>query len=460
MNEAKKYVTQFDSTTSMMYAVAACMHNKEFKGVGVVPDFLPKSIPMLLNLLPRNVREALYRWGGWLAAQPKRIPDIRSEDISAWVVSEYPQKAYPGAMIGSSNGAAAHLCVAMGMPWLPQTFLVTVRRHVHPDDLNADVEWGRRQAHTIRRANPDLFVSQMHDPVQDRLMVERMGYFRIKKMKLGSHYEDFLRKLPAGSPLFLVECRYQWPVTQVDEGHTFQIGGLGDIEPEEYVNGSERIREFLKKNGSPHGHWQAPAPTGEYPEAEWGFQSCLGDDAERFAKEAGFRIRRIRFEHPECLSPFVADLYRWWYRRRGHEPKHLIADCFAIMDPWWTLKTGAVPFWMAFNTRNSWRALDKYLKNSPPFEEIYMMLMSNGISGIGQVSIEDWKKLLGRATKTGDFLGVDEDKYPMDFGSFVRYHPHMRKKIKHRFPMPECLSEKELDLFMEENRGRHDVEII
>ena len=37
----------------------------------------------------------------------------------------------------------------------------------------------------------------------------------------------------------------------------------------------------------------------------------------RFARERGYRVRRIVFDEPEALSPLVADLYRWWYRSAG-----------------------------------------------------------------------------------------------------------------------------------------------
>jgi hypothetical protein len=46
-------------------------------------------------------------------------------------------------LLGSANGAAIYLAAALGMPWLPQTLLLPVRRALDPDDVQGDVAWGR-----------------------------------------------------------------------------------------------------------------------------------------------------------------------------------------------------------------------------------------------------------------------------------------------------------------------------
>ena len=47
-----------------------------------------------------------------------------------------PDGRYPAVMIGSSNGALTHLAAACGVPWLPQTVLVPVRRpRADPADM-------------------------------------------------------------------------------------------------------------------------------------------------------------------------------------------------------------------------------------------------------------------------------------------------------------------------------------
>jgi len=92
------------------------------------------------------------------------------------VVSHYPKRHYPSAVIGSSNGALVHLSAALGIPWLPQTFLIPVRRSgVPPDEPAEELEWGREPARELLAANPELRLHHMFDPNQDRLMARRMA---------------------------------------------------------------------------------------------------------------------------------------------------------------------------------------------------------------------------------------------------------------------------------------------
>ena len=47
----------------------------------------------------------------------------------------------------------------------------------------------------------------MHDANQDRLMIRRMTYFRLKRLTLGRAYARFLEEtLAPGGTILLVEC--------------------------------------------------------------------------------------------------------------------------------------------------------------------------------------------------------------------------------------------------------------
>ena len=198
-------------------------------------------------------------------------------------------------------------------------------------------------------------------------------------------------------------------------------------------------------------------PDGTSPEAEWGFAPALRNDVEDFARRHGYRVRRVVFEQPEDLSPMVADLYRWWYRRLGCEDNRLVVDSFILMDPYWTMRTRSVPFWMVFNTEGSFRALEGYLGRAPGFDEILITLFSHGVDSIGLVPIRDWRGLFPRARKRGDFIGVDEAAFPRDFGVFVRYHFDFLRKIPARHPSPPLLTLDELDQFLGQARDAYAV---
>jgi hypothetical protein len=360
--------------------------------------------------------------------------------------------------IGSSNGAATHLWVALGMPWLPQTLLIPVARSgCHPDDPAADARWAQEPARALLAANPDIQLHHMHDPVQDRLMIQRMTYFRVKRLRLGRAYEAFLREsLEPGGTIVLVECNVKWPTTQYDERHFFQFGALGGATQEEYFNGSPRVQDYLRRYHSPRRRWKPPEPDGESPEAEWGFEPQLREDIEAFASRHDYQIKRFSFQDPEDLSPLAADFYLWWNRRRDIPEKRLVVDSFILMEPHWTVRTGAVPFWMLFNTRPSALALNDYLSNGRSFEELYLMLFSHGVDSVGVVPIDHWKRILARAQR-GVFIGVDEETYPRDFATFVRYHDDLIAKIAGEYPIPPALDLKELESFIKSANGNYRV---
>ena len=383
---------------------------------------------------------------------------MRAEEISRWATGHYPSRKYPAAVIGSSNGALIHLCAALGIPWLPQTSLVTLRRSdIGPDEPEREVEWGRKPARELLGSNPELTLHHMLDPNQDRLMSRRMSYFRLKRMRLGEVYGRFLEEnLEVGATIFLSECGLTWPTTGVAERHVFQFGGLGGATPEEFLRGGERVEEYLRRYGVGQRRWEPPEPDGERPEAEWGFESALRDDVERFASESGYRVRRIVFEEPEHLGPLVADLYRWWYEKRGLPTDRLLIESFALMEPYRALLTGSTPFWTTFNTEPSVESVERYLDGTAPYDYIHLMLFSHGVHSIGLAPIERWRCILKKARKSGEFVGVDERRYPKDFATFVRYHSDLGK-LPARYPMPEPLTPDQLDAFVSRMGGSYPV---
>ena len=153
----------------------------------------------------------------------------------------------PAIAVGASNGALTHLWAAMGIPWLPQTVLVPVRRDARDvDDIGADYAWGQRVAPHALARNPEWVLHQMIDPVQDRLMVHRMGHFRFKRLVLGDAYERFLDEhLAPGGTVAAVDGGLDFAITHAGERHVFQHGAVGGPTETEYRRGGPRVTQFL-----------------------------------------------------------------------------------------------------------------------------------------------------------------------------------------------------------------------
>ncbi|RQG97947.1 hypothetical protein [Natrarchaeobius chitinivorans] len=423
----------FDSTTVFVRAASRYLHGEQFPALGMIH---PRLVPLgaRLNHLPRGVRTSIYAQGGANEGiSPDELADVDVERFREWVVDQYPERGYPAVIVGSSNGAAVYLSALLGVPWLPQTFLVPIRRDVGPDDIREDARWGIDHAGPFLEANPDISLHQMHDPNQDRVMVRKLAYFRTKSRTLGEAYESFLETvLEPGGTIVSLECEYEWPAIDLGERHSFQVGGLGGLEPEAYYDGNEAVADFLERQNAGIREWDSPEPDGRIPEAEWGFEPALRADIDRFADERGYDVRRLGFDDPRDLSPFVADRYRERYAERGRSVDRLFVQSFALVEPWWTIRTGSVPYWAAFNTESDVEFLERYLDETEPYDEIRATLFSHGIESAGLASIDRWRDALSRARDGHGFVGVDAREFPYDVETHVRYHRDLPDEIDAR----------------------------
>lgn len=223
---APPYIANFDSASAMLRATSAFLRGDDFPGMGTVPPAI-EPLADLINKLPRPLQEVVYTVGSGSEGIPaERLGDVSAEAAAQWMVNEYPQRQYPAVAIGSSSGALVNLCAALSIPWLPQTFLIPVK---HPG-INADepkqmMEWGMKPAQALLNANPEFQLHHMHDPNQDRLTIQGMTYFRVKRLRMGATYKNFIENsLPPGGTIFLIECQRSWPATKLGARHIFQFG--------------------------------------------------------------------------------------------------------------------------------------------------------------------------------------------------------------------------------------------
>ncbi len=452
------YIAGFDSATSMLISLSRFLKGKDFKGTGVMPS--SEWLASIVNRLPAVWKERLYSASGPLdAVSPRHVKDINIGEFDKWVTHCYPEGNYPVMALGASNGALIHLYAALGIPWLPQTFLIPIDKpNLHLDAPKKTLEWSVPYANQLLKNNPDVTLHHMTDPNQDRLHLSEITYFRTKKIRLGTSYEQFIRKnLMPGGTLLIIDCQYTWPTVRVGDRHVFQFGGSGGATPEEYYHGSERVKQLLKKYQSPYTTWDAPQPDEESPEAEWGFEPALLEDVHRFAETNHFKVERVTFKDPHDPSPLVADLYRHWYRQRNMLTNQLLIECFALHEPFWTLRTGSIPFWMVFNTEPSADAVERYLQASDPYDDIYLMLLSHRTESIGLASIDRWNSLLAYARQKSSFIGVDPAKYPRDFGVYMRYSKALRQTISSRYPLMNRMPTHFLYDFLEKSAEKYQV---
>ena len=437
-----KAVAGYDSASAMLRVLARALIGKSSPMLGNgFPSWAEPPVNALLkgiDRLPRRSRELITTRGGTAEALPlEQVPDVDTEAIAQWVVDRYPRRRWPAVLIGSSNGALTHLAAASGVPWLPQTLLIPVRRRpIDPDDARADLDVMAPAVSRLLDANPRVAVHQMRDPIQDRLPIERMSYLRIKWLSLPTAYRRFLdEQLAEHAPVLVSDCRTRWPTTQVRDRHVFQFGGVGPQSVDELFEGGPRVRTFLTAYGSSRHKWDPPEPDGERAEAEWGLRPELLDDIHR---HPGHEVLRLGYDDPQDASGPVADLYRCWLRERGMPDDRLVVEQFLYVEPRLTLLTGRVPYWTLFGVETSLRRLTEWLTSSQPFQDIRMTLFSHGTLSPGMATGADWAGVLSRAP-AGGWLGADPTVYPLDLRTVVGFH-HDFARLPERVPEPPPLT--------------------
>lgn len=291
-------------------------------------------------------------------------------------------------------------------------------------------------------------------------MLRLISYFRSKFLRLPPAYREFItRCLLPGGTIYLIECDCRWPTTRCGERYVFQFGALGGPTRDEYLHGGPRVEEYLRRQGSPFREWDPPAPDVDSPEAEWGFEPALRDDVVSFARLQGLRVVSICFNDPEQPSALVADFHRRWLVQRGLPGNRLVVESFVLQEPYWVLRTGSVPYWMTFNMQPSLDGLHRYLDESDPYDQIYLMLFAHGVDSIGLPPIDAWRQLLGRARDQGSFLGLDPRTYPAHFAAFGRYSQDLRAKVAVRHPLPQPLPLEHVEQFIDRYGAHHGVRL-
>jgi hypothetical protein len=424
-------VADFDSATGLVRALAAALHDQPHLRLG--RSRLAAAAVASSGLLPERARTRVFAYaGGREAIPPKELSAVDPEAFSRWVVSQYGPRRAPAVAVGSSNGAVMHLCAAAGLPWLPQTFLVPVRRNSTPDDCTSDAGLAAQQSRDLLARRTDLHIHQMHDPNQDRLMVTRLAYFRMKLGRLTAAYRDYLRSvLPPGGTIVVVNCSLTWPVTRLGARHVYQHGAVGGLAPEEYVDGSPRVAEFLERNGSAMRSWRYPPVDGDAPEAEWGFEPALSEDVAAFADEHGYRVVELRFDHPDTPGSLVADVYREWFACTGEPSQRLLAETFICVEPTWALGTRTVPLWLSFGTEPALRHLENHLDRAGPeaYREVLVTLFAHGVRSAGYAPAPRWLEAVRQRSLDAALAGVRADQWPADFATLVNYSRSLHRRM-------------------------------
>jgi len=334
--------------------------------------------------------------------RPAQTGLIDADAIARFTTSQYPQERFPAVVVGSPHGAAAHLAVALRVPWLPAAFDVTVQSPESTDGGSAGsaseaiselLASGARVAEAVLARNPELSVRQVHDPttaVPGALTL----FLRWRRMPAAYH-EFLVQRLAPGGPVLLVRDTSTAPALVGPDRFGFQYGGPEDDLP------------------SLPGTWV-------HGETAYGVTGGFAETLRVWAEERCHPLRRIMFGRPEALSAAVADVYRRWLRSAGKTGNRLVVECGRLLDPGQVVRAGLVPFWLPTPRHHTVAETAWWLAGSEPFSQIEVIIEPPGTSTPNLASLAQFEAVARFATRQGRVDTAAARAYP--YGSVSARH--------------------------------------
>ncbi|MFG3644580.1 hypothetical protein ACGF3C_30335 [Micromonospora sp. NPDC047762] len=343
-------------------------------------------------------RAAVTRAAGRVALTVAQIDEVDGARVARWFVDQYPRRRYPGVLIGSPHGAAAHLAVALGVPWLPAGFEMTVHWSDGAVDRPGDAaEHGAALSARLLVGNADLHLRQVHCPASRGALTGATVSLTATWRALPAAYARFLAdRLVPGAPVLLVRDARTWPVLERGPGHSFQVGCPGSgLDPVDFHPDSHALRQVLRSVGGDATRWEPPEVSVPSAYAEHGVDSGFELAARDWSTRHQHPLHRVLVPRPAALSAGVADLYRRWLRRAGKTGDRLVVECGRLLDPWQVVRAGLVPYWCENATRRSVDEAEWWLAGSEPFSSVDVLPEPPGVRSPALAGLPQWLAVAG-----------------------------------------------------------------
>ncbi len=358
----------------------------------------PKGMSRLSGAPEPVRRAAAARAAGRVALTVGQAAEVDADQVARWFADQYPRRRYPGLLLGSPHGAAAHLAVALGIPWLPTAFELSVHwPQGAVDGPQAALDHGAALAARLLVGNPELHVRQVHCPASRGALAGVTVALAARWRWLPAAYLRLLAEClePAAPVLLLCDAR-TWPVVDSAPGHSFQVGSPGSgFDPVDFHPDSPALRQVLHAAGSDGARWCPPAVAGVPRLAEHGVEPGFEQSVREWGSVHRHPSHRVLVPEPAVLSAVTADLYRHWLRTAGKTGNRLVVECGRLLDPWQVLRAGMVPYWCENATRRSVQGAEWWLAGSEPFSSVDVLPEPPGVRSPAVAGLPQWLAVAG-----------------------------------------------------------------
>ncbi len=381
-------------------------------------SLLEKLALRLVGTLPKEVAEWLIpRVNSAKAFSQGDLINLTTRDLAQARINDYcdVNGRFPAVVVGvGMGGTTAHLALALGGPFLPQAFVLTLKNGTMDGDVNKYCSLTLETAKSITRRNADLMSIQHYDPIHDGWLVKRVNHLRLKLIGLPEEYKQFLlAKLTPGGDVVYLEGKASWKRFRLDRNCVFQVGGWGDIPAEEFISGSPRLKEFSKNEKLKYHHWCLDGyPLEDGPESEWGSETGLAEALELFCHRNGFNFVKIAYDDPNDFSRLAFFSKIRILEKAGIPPAGVVVETFSQFDTGVVDQTSLLPLWLIFNTTDSKRFLQSMSQYFPIESPVFFSGLSTFSKTPDLVSWEDWENALAGLKVIN--IGARKSHYPAD----------------------------------------------
>ncbi|MDD5086446.1 MAG: hypothetical protein PHV16_01710 [Candidatus Nanoarchaeia archaeon] len=314
-------------------------------------------------------------------------------------------KKFDYIIIGPGSGGAADLANAMNAPLLPvHTMVIELRlfNPIQPDDIERYVKEGTNLAERILKKNKDIDIVIHDDVVHDRSTIKWYLINRIKFKKLPDVYNKFIKRfLKKDGTIIFIDNKEKWEQYNIKKNIRFQLGGYGGINFKEYIKGSKRIDEWLKKSNQPHrGGWKLNYKTEKRPESEWGTPVGLDKNTKDYCKKNNIKFIEIETKNINEISLLSA--YLWHERnRKGKGSKGYSIGTFWAHSPTASALSRHIPYWVPWPDEKTIKITDNHFRKMiNDFDVPKKMIFARyGAIGPDIVGIQGWEDMLKKYFK-------------------------------------------------------------
>jgi hypothetical protein len=387
-----------------------------------------------LGYFPQEVaRNVISRFQSFGGLDPKNLDNFNLDEILQARLKDYENitTKFDTITIGAAlGGASAHLALTMRSMFLPEAFVFTLRGGALQGDSQSYYLRSAYHASRIASENPELITIQHFDPIHDGWLTRYVNHLRVKLIDLPRAYSEFIKThLKPGGTICCLQSRAKWLRYKVGERSYFQVGGWGDIQPQEYLEGSARITEYCQAQKIQADAWRLDDfPVEKGPESEWGSEPALADALETFCGNNNYNLICIALPEPHDYSKLAYKAVAQQLALENRPPSGVLVEMFTQFDSSAIINSGLLPVWLIFNTWDSHSFMKTISKEFPDNVPVFFSPLTTFSVTPDIVPFSAWESALGNFDWVN--IGTRPSHYPADSWTLLDWQKPLHRWVE------------------------------